>query len=981
MKKIISLGLVLSLFLPVSSQVSLVKSGDKGFPVYTSSQEAPVLYNGSDALVIGKVASLFSDDVKRVTGHRLRIINSDKEKTSLSHAIIVGTLRESSLIKDIVNRGKIDTIGLTRGWERYRIQLVRHPLPGIKSAIVIAGSDRRGAAYGLLSLSKAIGVNPWYWWMDAPVQHHRQLTVQVKSCLSPQPSVKYRGIFINDEDWGLQPWAAKNFEKRQGNIGPRTYAKVCELLLRLQANYLCPAMHNCSTAFYQIAENKLVADTFAIAIGTSHCEPLGLNTASEWSMKKYGDWDYANNSYRMDSVLRSRVEESAPYESVYTIALRGLHDVPMKAGKDMAERRDLMQRALESQRKILSDVLGKKVEDIPQVFTPYKEVLDVYDAGLKVPDDVTIIWPDDDYGYMKRLSGPKEQLRSGRAGVYYHASYLGRPHNNLWMNSTSPVFMYEELNKAYCTTADRVWLLNAGDIKSCEFAVDFFLNLAYDIHSFNYQRVADYRSEWTATLLGDRYRKDYREIFRSFYNLAFQRRPEFMGWGVQWTSDRHGREKNTDTEFSLINYREAERRMAEYRRIGNKVSELLRQMPSDSKPCFFESVYYPVKGCELMNCKFLLAQKNRWYAFQHRAATNRVANESEVCYDSLNIITHIYNTILNGKWNHVIAMRQNDAASDYERPELRTISLAPEAKMGLFVEGEELIPGFMGYHTLPAFNKYLPQSHFIDIFDKGSVPLSWRTSTSERWIKLSVREGNTSTEQRVEVSIDWKLVPKDDHLLGKVVFISSSGERDSVIVPVFNPATPSGLPSDSLFVEDDGYVSIDAAHFSRKSENQDIKIHVIPNLGCEGSCVQLGDPIAPSQNTRERNVPYVEYDFYTFEQGPVDVYTYVLPTFTLSGDEGFAGHESTNLETQYGVAIDGNPIALASTSSFEYAQEWYSSVLRNTRINKNTLYVGHPGKHTLRIVCGNAGTLLQKIVLDFGGLKHSYMGPQPTRKM
>ena len=981
MKNIILLILILFLSLPVSSQVSLEIKVNKGFPLYTGSQEASVLYDGSDALVIGKAASLFSDDVERVTGHKLRIINFGREKLHLSHAIIVGTLKGSSAIRDIVRKRGIDTTGLSTGWERYRIQLVRHPLSGVKSAIVIVGSDRRGAAYGLLSLSRVIGVNPWYWWLDAPVQHRDQLRLKVRDYTSSQPSVKYRGIFINDEDWGLQPWAAKNFEKQRGNIGPRTYAEVCELLLRLQANYLCPAMHNCSTAFYQILENKLVADTFAIAIGTSHCEPLGLNTASEWFTKKYGDWDYAANSYRMDSVLKARVLESAPYESVYTIALRGLHDVPMKAGKDMAERRDLMQRALGSQRHILSEVLGKKAEDIPQAFTPYKEVLDVYDAGLKVPDDVTIIWPDDDYGYMKRLSSPKEQQRSGRAGVYYHASYLGRPHNNLWMNSTSPVLMYEELRKAYDTTADRIWLLNAGDIKSCEFAVDFFLNLAYDIHSFNYRRVADYRSEWTAELLGNQHEKDYEDIFTSFYNLAFQRRPEFMGWGSQWTSDAHGREKNVDTEFSFVNYCEADRRIAEYRRIGDKVSRMLQQIPSALKPCFFEAVYYPVKGSELMNRKLLLAQKNRWYAFQNRAATDRIAEESEACYDSLNKITHIYNTLLDRKWNHVITMRQNDAEADYDKPELYTTTLSPKAKMGLFVEGENLMPGFTGCHTLPAFNTYLRKSHFIDVYNKGSVALSWKAISSDRWIKLNIRKGNSLTEQRVEVSIDWSSVPRGNHLLGKILFCSSSGEQDSVIVPVFNPSIPSRLSLDSLFVEDNGYVSIDAAHFSRKLENHDIKIRVIPNLGCEGACVQLGNPMAPRQNTRKQDAPYVEYDFYTFEQGPVDVYTYVLPTFTLSKDEGFPGHESTNLETQYGVAIDGYPIPLASTSSFEYAQVWYNSVLRNARINENTLYIDKPGKHTLRIVCGDAGTLLQKIVLDFGGLKHSYMGPQPTRKM
>lgn len=979
MKKIFILIFFALSFIGVKAQIKIETLRTKGFPIVTQKEKAIVLYDTKDPVSIKKTVDLFCDDVQRVTGKRLLSYN-ETHNCKDNFAIIVGTFSGNQLIQKLIGKRKIDTTGLTTGWEQYRIQRIKNPAKGIKEAIVIAGSDRRGAAYGLLSISEIIGVNPWYWWLDAPIKKHNQLILSISPFTSQRPSVKYRGIFINDEDWGLFPWVKKNFDKELGNFGPKTYSKVCELLLRLKANYLCPAMHNCSLAFHKLPENRLVADSFAIVMGTSHCEPLMLNTATEWDSKKYGEWDYANNKHGIDSVLKSRVKECAPFENVWTLALRGLHDVAMKASNNMNERKNLMQEALYAQRKILEDILKKDANTIPQAFTPYKEVLDVYDEGLKLPDDVTIIWPDDNYGYMKRLSSPIERMRSGRSGVYYHASYLGRPHNYLWMNTTSPVLMYEELRKAYDTTADRIWLLNAGDIKSCEFAVDFFLSLAYDINSFNYPRVSTYRTEWLCKMLDKKYEKQYHDIFTSFYNLAFQRKPECMGWGYQWTSDIKGREINADTEFSFTNYREAERRINEYIRIGRIADKLYKEIPESQKACFFEALYYPVKGCELLNRSILLGQKNRWYAWQKRAGTSMIEQESKTCNDSLDIITKSYNQMLNGKWNYVITRRQNNAAAYFEKPELHQALLMKQARMGINVENEAVMKTRSNWHQLPNFNKYLPRTHYIDIYNMGEQDFSWTADPSDPWILLNKKKGIVKTEDRLMVSIDWEKAPQGEQILGSINIIANNGQQEKILISVFNPVQPNIQDLDSLFIETNGYISIDAAHFNKKHENHDIKINIIPNLGIEGSVVQLGNPIAPAHHTNWKNAPYVEYDFYCFTQGPVDVYTYVLPTFTLSKDRGFAGHEMTNIETHYGVAIDDVPILPGSTSSFEYAENWYESVLRNARINKCTLQIKKPGRHTLKIIGGDAGTLLQKIVIDFGGLQHSYMGPQPTRK-
>lgn len=962
------------------AQVSLSQnsSGSNVFSLVGKKDKACVYYDAQDFEVVKTTAGLFANDVKEVSGQILGVATT--KEAPQKNCIIVGTLGHNEWINQMIAKKKLDVEPLKDRWGSYLVQLVRNPLPGVDKALVIVGSDRRGAAYGLLSVSRTIGVSPWYWWADAPIVKKDQLHLKVDKYISKEPTVKYRGIFINDEDWGLYRWSKRNFEKEVGNFGPRTYAKVCELLLRLQANYLCPAMHDASMAFHRIPENRVVADRFAIIMGSSHCEPLLFNTASEWKRDKMGEWDYINNKKGVDSVLNARVKECAPFENVYTLALRGLHDRAMNASNDMGDRKDMLQEALMAQRQMLIDAIGKPGEEIPQAFTPYKEVLDVYDEGLELPDDVTIIWPDDNYGYMKRLSSPKEQKRSGRSGVYYHSSYLGKPHDHLWMNTISPTLMYEELRKAYDATADRIWLLNAGDIKSCEFAVDYFLTMAFDIDSFNFERAANYRTEWLCGMLGDQYRNEYQDVVNSFYKLAFARKPEFMGWGYQWTTDKHGRERNTDTDFSLTNYREVDNRLSEYRRIGSTVEKILNSMSDEKqKACFYQTLYYPVKGCELLNRMILDGQRNRWYSIQQRASTKELEKSAKACYDSLEVITNGYNSLLGGKWDHVMTMKQGFAAAYFELPKLRDVELAPTASLGVMAEGEAVLKGLQSFHSLPCFNTYLRQSYYVDVFNKGATPLKWKAAVTNDWILVSKKSGETATEERIEVSIDWAKVPAGERILGTLDITSDRGEKESVYISVFNPTSPSLAEMDTLFVENNGYVSIDAASFHRKVENDAIKMIMIPNLGCENTAVQLGNPIAPAQRTAGRNTPRLEYDFYTFEQGSVDVYTYVLPTFPISKDRGYAGHEATNVETKYGVCIDEGPVMTPSTSSFEYAQIWYESVLKNCRINKTTLHIDKPGKHTVKIICGDAGTVLQKVVLDFGGMKRSYMGPQPTR--
>ena len=551
------------------------------------------------------MSSLFAEDVERVTGHRNRV---DSKRTPEGKAVmVIGTLGHNRFIDELVEQGKLDIATIRNGWEQYLIQTVDNPAKDVSRALVIAGCDRRGTAYGTFALSEAIGVSPLYWWADVPVKQQKALYVGALRYVSKAPSVKYRGIFINDEGWGITPWAAKTFDRELGDIGPKTYAKICELLLRMKANMLAPAMHPGSGAFNKYPENKIVADSYAIVMTSSHCEPLLFNNVSEWHKETMGEWNYMTNKAGINKQLDKRIAENGKYENFYTLAMRGIHDAGL-VGVPKDKEVSVVEEVIKDQREILSKHIPENIDSIPQLFVPYKEVMDIYERGLKVPEYVTLVWPDDNWGYMKRLSNKEEQKRKGEAGVYYHISYCGEPHDYLWLNTTPPTLIYEEMRKAYDTGAKRYWLLNVGDIKPGELGMKFFMDMAWDVNRFNMDTAYEFNTDYLTSIFGEQYRNDLKDIIDTYYLLGFQHKPEAMGWGYVWNNYRD-RERVVDTDFSFVNYNEAESRMKEYDRIAAKAQKMLHALPEAYQAAFYELVYYPVKGADLMNKKMLTAQK------------------------------------------------------------------------------------------------------------------------------------------------------------------------------------------------------------------------------------------------------------------------------------------------------------------------------------------------------------------------------------
>ena len=588
-----------------------------------------IVTSETDVPLVQKMANVMSEDIQRVTGVRPGIVH----KTGQGPTVILATVEHAAELTPDIN------ISLLQGsWERYSITSRGQQL-------VIVGSDARGLAYGVLHVSERIGVNPWYWFADVPVAHKATLDYE-ENFVSNEPTIKYRGIFINDEDWGLKTWAANNFEKELGDIGPKTYDKVCELLLRLRGNMLAPAMHNCTGAFYSHPESQRVAAEWGIMITTSHCEPLLFNNAapSEWDKAKDGEWNYLTNKQTIWQKLDNRIRETAQYDNIYTMGMRGLHDEAMKGSTNPKVRARTLETVFEDQREILTRHKQKRVTEIPQIFVPYKETLDIYDAGLRVPDDITLVWPDDNYGYMKRVSNKAEQQRTGGAGVYYHLSYLGTPHDNLWIATTAPMLMYEELKKAYDAGAQRYWLLNVGDIKPMEIEMQQFFDMAWNLQDFSYDNANRYQAQWLAKVFGKSdsslftLHSSLQSILDTYYRLAWQRKPEFMGYELEWDNDENNRLHDSD-----LTPAERRQRLADYQAISDAVDALEKQLSPTLRPAFFEMVGYSVMSAYQMNRKFLMAQEN------HETGSAEAASQSRAANDSIMKLIARYNTQLDGK--------------------------------------------------------------------------------------------------------------------------------------------------------------------------------------------------------------------------------------------------------------------------------------------------------------------------------------------
>jgi hypothetical protein len=964
----------------MSAQPAVVETGAAGdFRLAEKQSAAPLYVDGADHRVVQIAAEALAADIERVTGTKPKVATGVPKSTD--YAVLIGTVGKSTLIDNLIAAKKLDVKGIQGAWESFVMATVPNPVPGVRMALVIAGSDRRGTAYGVFTLSEAIGVSPWFWWADVPTPRRIALFVRSGVYRQESPAVKYRGIFINDEDWGLQPWAAKTFEPETKDIGPKTYAKVFELLLRLKANFIWPAMHPSTKAFNFYPQNKVVADDYAIVMGSSHAEPILRNNVDEWDEKKYGGWNYITNRAGVLRYWEEAVQANGRYENVYSIGMRGIHDSGMPGPKDAAGKIRIMDQVFADQRELLARHVNPDAAKVPQVFTAYKEVLDLYQQGLKVPGDVILNWPDDNHGYIRQLSTPEEQKRAGGSGVYYHASYWGAPYDYLWLNSTPPALIWEEMSKAYDYGARSLWVLNVGDIKPAELATDFFLRLAWNPPKFGPDTAGKFLRLWAERQFGAQHAPAIAEIMDEYYRLGYARKPEHMGWHTS------SRSPVMRTAFSPVNYGdEARRRLDQYAALTQKADAVYDKLPAEYKDTFYELVLYPVRCADLMNQKFLYTDRSFLYAAQKRASANDYAAKARQAYERIQAETEIYNTrIAGGKWNGVMSAAPR-GLSVFKMPETAAFTPPTAAGLGVAVEGhikvlsdvapapefEALIarwgmPGDAAPDTLPTFNAFTKGKHFFDVFNTGTTPFDWTAQASAPWIRMKEDKGRLEKETRIWVDIDWAKVPAGESVNGSITVRGSGAER-VVKLQVFNPASPRPANT-QRFVEENGAVSMEAEHFSRRVDRGSAGWRAISGLGRTGDSVAVFPTTTPSiEDTANvaAQSPALEYDFHTFNSGKANVQVYALPTFRIHPGRGL----------RYAVAIDdAAPVAM----DLEKAGSWEEGALSAARIGRADAAIAGAGNHTLKIWMMDPGVVLDKIVVDLGGARPSYLGPPETR--
>lgn len=920
---------------------------------------ASIYYDPSQPALDSITAHLLADDILRVTGCRPAVITDISKATG--RLIVTGSIR-STTIRQLLGAHNALYRALSGQWECYGRKLVT--LPGGTPALVITGSDPRGAAYGVFSLSEEIGVSPWYWWADVQPEKKKKLAVRADEFVSVPPSVKYRGIFINDEDWGLQPWAAKTFEPSTGDIGPATYAKVFELLLRLKANLLWPAMHPSTKPFYHYPGNQKVAEDYQVIIGSSHAEPMLRNNVGEWNSREMGAFNYRSNRNKVFRYWEERVKESRRFNAIYTMGMRGVHDSGMEGVKGPDEAIPLLDSIIGDQRGLLAKYLPANV---PQVFTIYKEVLDIYNKGLQLPDDITLVWPDDNYGYIQRLNNGKEKSRSGGSGVYYHASYWGRPHDYLWLSSTHPALIREEMMKAWGSGSDRLWVLNVGDIKPLEYNIQLFLDMAYDAKPFTSSAyVRTHMQHWLDGIFGKEYASALTGLLWEYYQLAFERRPEFMGWSQT--------EPATPVELTAYNHfaygDEAAKRIERYEHLHRQTKDIRKMIAAKDTAAFYELIYYPVACASFINKKFLYRDKSYHYARQGRLSAGDYAALSRAAYDAIVRETDFYNNrLMNGKWKHIMSMHPRDLPV-FDEPRL-PVSRKEEHEQRE-TSSREAVDGILepGVHTghsgwsispeegaatgmLPDFHAGGKEAYFIDVFLRGDTTLQWTARTTEKWLRVSPFSGTLSPTGKKEIRLN---VTANTHQHKKGTIIISDGKQSFTVVANALPAAKvTGA------VEKNGYISIFAQNFSRKQDHQGERWQLMRNMGHTGDALIAEKSGVDTAFIRE-HAAWVAYDFHTFTDTIPEISIITLPTHPLNDSTGM----------RYAVSVDDKALKIVDFRTFGRSAEWKQNVLSNTAIRRIKGPFLRKGKHTLKIYLVDPGVILDRLLIDMGGLKPSY---------
>lgn len=864
---------------------------DNGFTIFDDNSCVDIVVDNDDYDVVKLAADLFAEDIRTLSG---RTSLPNIKRICKTKSVVIGTLGHNDFIDRLISEGLLNVFSIEGKWESFIISTVFVPDLN-REVLVICGSDRRGTAFGVFTLSRKMGVSPWYWWADVPVQKRKNVTVYANNYTEGEPSVKYRGLFINDESNGLFPWAINTIDKKLKDLGPDTYSKVFELLLRLKANYCWPAMHSCTKGFNHFKENRKLADKYAIVMGSSHCEQMLRNNVSEWDKTTMGEWNYKTNRDRIYSYWEERVKTNSKYENTYTLGIRGVHDTSMKGMNSMDDKVKYTQMAIDDQREILSEYYDK-VEEVPQVFCAYKEVMDIYKGGLKLPDDVTLLWADDNHGFMKHLPDSTERKRSGGSGIYYHLSYFGDPEGWLWLSSMTPGVIAYELYKSYKMGADRIWMFNVGDIKPAEKELTLALDMAWNVEKWTPNNVDKFISSWIDEAYGDEHLEEMSDVMNRFYDLSLYGKPEHV---------------------KFVDYTEAEinKRLKISDEIISKVSSLNKKISSKLYDSYFQTIAYPALGAAYMNKYYLLSKQSLVKAAMRNDYAIHLAQIALKCYHSLDSITNIYDSMKGGKWQKMM----------YWRPyqEMQPGFVMPMSDSELL---EHIKKNFM--YTSVSLDSDKPNEvlNYKFYSDKVlTVPL-WLRTTSP------IRNASFKSENNKH----WKVFFNDSIFdasampIGNIWHATHIGPIWSKVGELkLNRGTNNLViqPLDTCSMLHEVFLGFYPQY------DKDIMWEV-----CASDCVSSSgvillkgfgnnEALTSDYNKITNDMAWAEYDIF-LPKGHRTIEIHTLPTFPLNYDS----------EMRIGISVNNDTPIFYKLNTEEFSSEWQKNVLRGyfvTQINRN----------------------------------------------
>lgn len=932
---------------------------------------------------------LTEERLRLAPAHTVPQLFFGRGQENIPQAVIIGSVQDSSLIKEMIQRGKLpEAQEIKEKTEAFFLTVVKEPLPGIEKALVIAGTDTRGTIYGIYTLSEIIGVSPWYWFSDTAIKRQTELSFEERTIIENGPSVPYRGIFINDEERTID-WAKLKFPTDNGTPDVNYYRHVFELLLRLRMNVFWPAMHEGTTAFNHALDesgipiNAKAADEYGIIMSASHCEMLLRNNVGEWEewfLEHQQEFDWQGDDYRQafdytrhkEAILQyweERLQTNKDFESILALGIRGVHD-GVYATANLADTFgtdiDMMKDVIYQQRKMIERVYGD-VDAVPQVFIPYKEMGNLYNDGLKafIPDNVMLMWAEDNFGYLRQVPNHAERARSGGSGIYYHNSYWGHPKSYLWLNSIQLSLMIEELHKAYDTGAGKYWILNVGDLKPGEIAMDCFAQMAWDI-----QAVTDESIEKVILPammkrnfhLSDAQAAELASIVAGYSRLCGIKRAEAFGTENPSTMQSAGFRETNAFPFSVTSAGdEGMRYLHQCHQLQDRLQQLQLEVSEEDHSGLYQQIGHLLDSYTGMAEQFIYYWKYRLAVQQGRYGSRQYyQNLSNRGQQRILEAQQRYWEQSGGKWQKAIGFSHpisyyggvNEGAVMLTEHHFAD-TLSPGQGIGACCENNQVAD-----RGILRFNRQMDNSSFVDVFSRSGQMESWYL-TGPSWLEISLDSGTTDTEQRVSLSVQWDQVSSD--VSREITIYDGKTDEIAAIFTVMLEDRVVSLDK-NCYCEANGYVYLEAENYTEAIEGKDGSYwQLVENIGQSGDCMKAMPDLAEKVITNFSDSAKLRYRMYFWSTGSFKGTLFRLPTL----NEGY--DDDGRIRTcDLAIGIDDEVPETPQLVGNPHwgGQRWDDGVMRLCEPLSFDMTIKQPGWHTLTLYRSDPSLVVDRIIIE-----------------